>query len=281
MQDNRILVTNPKDRGLVLPIGVFDGKVLKRDFALRDMGFPIERSIGRFKKMNESLPNTAIVSKLVSLCTSHIGGEPMEYHPDDSPELEVEALIRIGKMFFADVYYIYVMTRIAELGPEYDTGFACQRCGFTGKMISDLTTMKVSCVQDQSILRREVPLLKGLKFRDGTIKKKVYIQPMLWANMVTNEVKEAGGDSLLMKLHFIRHCVVGVEGVDEAIHLAEPELETLRKIDIERIAYEINAVNIGPSLIAEGNCPNEECKVPFLWPIDWDYDSFFTIASPS
>lgn len=280
MQDKRIQVTNPKDRGMVLPIGIFDGRVLKRDFALREMGFLVERSIGRFKRMNESLPNTAVVSKLVSLCTSNVAGEPMEFNPDDSPEKEAEALIRIGKMFFADVYYIYVMIRIAELGSEYDTGFSCPNCGFAGKMTSDLNTMKVSCVQDPSVLRREVPLLKGLKYRDGTIKKKVYIQPMLWANMVTNEVKEAGGDSLLMKLHFIRHCVIGVEGVEESIHLAEPELETLRKIDIERIAHEINAINIGPSLVAEGNCPQEDCQAPFLFPIDWDYDHFFTIASP-
>jgi len=280
MQDKRIKLTNPKERGNVLPIGIFDGRTLKRDFSIREMGFPIERSIGRFKRLNESMPNTAIVSKLVSLMTSNLAGEPLDYSPEDDPQKEAEALIKIGQMFFADVYYIYVMVRIAELGPEYDVGFACQHCGFSGKMTTDLNTMKVSCVQDPSVLRREVPLLKGLKYRDGTIKKKIYIQPMLWANMVTNEVKEAGGDSLLMKLHFIRHCVVGVEGVEEAIHLDESELDTLRKIDIERIAHEINAVNIGPSLIAEGNCPVDDCKAPFMWPIDWDYDAFFTIASP-
>ncbi|NIY18208.1 MAG: hypothetical protein GWM98_26760, partial [Nitrospinaceae bacterium] len=185
------------------------------------MGYPIERALGRFKAANETMPNTAIVSRLVSLMTSTIGGEPWEFTPEDTPQDEAESLIKVGQLFFADVYYIYVIIRIQELGPEYEVGFACQRCGYAGKMTADLNTMDVHCVQDPSVLRREVPLLNGIRFRDGTIKKKVYIQPMVWANMVTNEMKEVGPDPLLLKLHFIKHCVIGVEGVEEAIHLDE------------------------------------------------------------
>lgn len=277
--EKQIIVTNLKERGFLLPIGIFDGKVLKRDFALRELGYLIEKAIGKFKKQNEGMPSTAVVSKVVSLLLSRLGGEDWNYTPDDSPDLEIESFIKLGKMWFADIYFIYAMARLEEIGPEYKIGFACQFCGFTGEMTCDLNSMEVSCVVDQSLLRRKVNLVKGIKYRDGSIKKSVFIQPMLWTNMVTNEVNEAGGDALLMKLHFIKHCVIGVDGIDDPIVLDESELATLRKIDIEKIANEINRINIGPSLTAKGLCPNEDCQAPFVWPIDWDYDNFFTISS--
>jgi len=279
MQDARVVETNPKDRGFNLPIGVFNGGGLKRDFTLREMGYPIEKAIGIFKGRNDTLPNTAVVSKVVSLVVSKLGGETLDFKPDDDEQREADAMIKIGGLFLADVYYIYVMARIEELGVDYEVDFACSDCSFTGKMIVDLNTMKVNTVQDTSVLRREVPLVKGIKHRTG-LKKSVFIQPMIWANMVTNEVKEAGGDPGLMKLHFIRHCVIGVEGESESAPLTDEEMSSLRKIDIEIIGRAISEVNIGPSLIAKGDCPNPDCKTPFLARIDWDYDNFFTISSP-
>lgn len=279
-ETEKVKVTTLKELGRVLPIGIFNGGVFKRDFTLREMGYPIDKAIGRFKRLNENLPNTAVVSKLVSLLASSIGGEQLEFTPDDNEQQEAEALIKIGQMFLADVFYIYVMARIEEIGSKYKIDFVCSNCGFiSDKMETDLNEMDVSVVHDKSVLRREVPLSQGVHYRDGTIKKSVFIQPMLWANMVTNEVKEAGGDSQLMKLHFVKHCIVGVEGVEEAIALTEPELDSLRKIDIENISYEINKINVGPSLRAVGKCPVKGCEMPFLWSVNWDYDHFFTISS--
>ncbi len=287
MLDTRVEITNPKDRGFVLPVGIFDGKVPKRDFSLREMEYPVEKAIGRFRRLNPDLPSTATVTKVVSLMLTSLAGKPVNFQPDDTEEQEAEAFIQIGGMFLADVYYIYVMARIEELGTDYEIEYGCSGCNFTGKMTIDLNTMDVHAVNDLSILRRKVSLLKGIKCRNGNLEKTVLVQPMVWANMVTKELNEFSGNQQLMKLHFIKHCVVGVDGFQDGngkqiiAPLSDEELASLRKIDIEILGRDIDSTNIGPKLIVEGKCPNEDCKAPFLWPIDWEYDSFFTISSLS
>jgi hypothetical protein len=280
--EDSIHVTNPQERGFLLPIGVIDGVNLRRDFALRELGYPIEKAVGQFKKRNPTLPSTMIITKVISLTLSKLAGEEWKYSPDDDLETEMEATIKVGQMFLADVYYIYVMLRIQELSEKYKFGnYACSspQCGHTGEIIFDLNQMDVTTVKDLKVLRRKVPLLHGIKFRDGSVKKAVYIQPMLWVNMTTNELAEAAGDPSLMKLHFIRYCVVGVEGFDGDITLTDEEMASLRKYDIEKLAAEINAINIGPAFIVQGTCPGKNCDEEFLFPVDWEYENFFAISS--
>lgn len=280
--EDQIHVTNPEERGFLLPIGILDGEVLRRDFALRELKTPIERAIGQFKKANPTLPSTAIITRVVSLTLSRLAGEEWSYSPEDNEEKVLEAIIKVGQMFLADVYYIYVMLRMQEMSEYYEFGnYLCSnpQCGYAGKIVFNLKKMNVTTAKDIKVLRREVSLRNGLEFRDGTTKKKVYIQPMLWVNMTTRELAEASGDPGLMKLHFIKHCVIGVEGFDGDISLDETEMDTLGKYDIEKLAAKINAINIGPSFIVKGTCPGHDCNEEFLYPVDWEYDDFFGISS--
>jgi hypothetical protein len=280
MTTGKILKSSPAELGYQLPIGALVGSSLSRSFGLGDFNYHVEKSLGDFKKRNQTLPNTAAISKLVALMLTNLGGEKFEHLPTDSIEDETKAVIDIGKLFFADVYYIYVKIRIESLGPEFDVQFMCPTCKYQGKMTVDLNTMDVFTVGDPSVLLTEVELFRGLRFRDGSIKKRVKIQPMLWLHMTGDEAKEAAGDQTLMKLHFISKCVVGVEGFDDSVLLTQEELGSLGKLDIEKISQAINEINFGPSLIVNGECPNRDCTTPFMWPIDWDYDNFFSVSSP-
>jgi hypothetical protein len=279
--DNEIVKTDPTKHGLNLPIGIPSSGQLRGDFSLKNLNFDREKAIGVFKGENESKPNTVVVSKTIAILLDSLCGKPFNHNPEDSKEKEEEALAEIGKMYLADVYYIYLSARLAELGPDYYFGYECPRCGCTGRVKSDISTMDVNIITDPSLLRKNVPLQWGFLYRDGSLKKSVTVQPMLWMHMVGDEMQESSGNDILMQLHFLTHCIVGVEGVEESIVLTPSELGTLRKVDINRITNVINNINIGPSLIANGKCPKKGCGHKFIWPIDWDYDSFFGTSSLS
>lgn len=276
--DPRIKKTNPQERGFQLPIGVLQGGKLVRDFSLRELSFDIERDVGKFRRQNSERPGTAQVGKLLALLIDSLAGQPMEHVPGDPKAKEEDTILKVGRLYLADVYYIYVMARIQEIGHEYKSKFMCFNCGYKGEMVSDLRTMDVYAVEDVSVLQKKVTLFKGLKYRDGTVKKSVTISPMLWVNMESKDAAEAAADEMLMKLHFVSRCITGVEGIDSPVALTPAELGSIRKIDIEIISKEINDMNIGPRLVADGNCP--KCNGAFSWPMDWDYPSFFGISSP-
>jgi hypothetical protein len=279
--DPRIQVTTVEEQGYSLPIGVPGANgVLEKGFSLKDLETPIERAIGKFRQANHNKPTTVLVSKVIGLLLNDLGGEKFEHTPEDTIEEAAIKLQKISTCFLPDVYYIYTMARINELGNEYKIPWLCGNCGFTGTITVDLNTMQVHTCNDPSYLKKEVELVKGFKFRDQSIRKKVVVSPMLWMHMESAEALECGNDPLLLKLHFMSKCIVGVEGFDGSLVLTQDEVNSFRKIDIEKVSTEISNMNLGPSMTLNGNCPNETCNIPFSYPVDWDNDNFFSITSP-
>lgn len=269
-----------KEAGFSLPIGIYDGKTLHKGFSLREYGFDRERALGEFKVRIEGQPNTVIVTKLLALTLKTLIGEAFEHSLDFEQVQEERDLLKISAMYQADVFFMYLKVRIEELGPEYAIQFLCPSCKYEGKLTMDLNELDVNCVDDPSLLSQKVPLLIGFKYRGTEERKKIVtISPMLWINMTTKEAAKAGSDQTLMKLHFISKCTTFDGPNGEPMLLTDGELGSLRKIDTEIIARQIDKTNIGVNMTLKGKCPGENCDFPFAIPVDWDYDHFFSIAS--
>lgn len=280
--NGKIRVEVAKNLGHVLPIGILSGGKFLNEFSLRPEGLetPIEREIGRYRKANEQLPNTILVSKVVSELLHTLGGKPFGVKDNNEPMTRIEKQQFVQSMYLADAQYIYFCARMEELGNDYVFPFKCDQCGYMQeKAVVDLSNMDVHCVVDPSVLMSQVELKRGLRYRDGTIKKKVMVSPAYCFHMEDPEIMIAGGDPNLMRLFMIGKCITGVEGVEGQVPLSQSEVDSLRKIDLEILGQHISDVNLGPSLTLSGNCPNEICKIPFQLGLNWDYDHFFSMSS--
>ena len=253
----RVVKTTLQELGNVLPIGLIDGGERFRSFELRELEFPIEKALGEWKKeRGEGKPLSAVVTKLMALLLTDIGGKPFEHLPGDSEQEEAKKLLFIKQLYTPDVYYMYTYARYQELGKEYIIPFDCgyANCKYsTDEMICDISTMEVNCAHDLSVLVKEVELHHGIKYVDGSIRKKVTITPMQWMWMDGPDIVDSQ-DELLLKLFFISKCVTGVEGIDGSLVLTQGSLNSLRKIDIERLDQAINKMNLWPSLVVSGDC---------------------------
>lgn len=279
-KDERLQVKSVRELGFNLPIGQVMGGEFRRGFAFNEYSYDLEKDVARFCRQHEGIPNTRVVTKVLSLCLNQLGGEPLVSPSVQDPiQREVESMQKVGQLFMADVYYLWIRLRMEELGTDYRSPFVCLSCGHQGEFLTDMESMDVFCVKDPSILETKVSLFKGLKFRDGTVKKAVMVNPVRWCNVDTNEMAAVGNEPNSLKLHFVRAAITGVEGMAEPVSLTDSEIGSLRKIDVEKLAAAVNHTNLGPSLTLQGTCPNPECKSPFTWPLNWDYDHFFSTTS--
>lgn len=278
--DERLQVKSVKELGFNLPIGHVEGGEFRRGFALAEYGYELEKEVARFRRMNDNIPNTRVVTKVLSLCVTQLGGKPL-VPPEviDPAEREAVAMQKIGQLFMADVYYLWVRLRMEELGSQYKSPFQCFSCGNSGEFMTDMDSMDVFCVKDPSILEQEVKLFKGLKYRGNVVKNSVTVNPVRWCHIDTQEMANVGNEPTSLKLHFIRAAITGVNGIVEPVALLDEEIGSLRKIDVEMLSDAVNNTNLGPSLTLIGKCPNPDCKAPFSWPLNWDYDHFFSTTS--
>ena len=282
-----MVIRKARDLGFNLPIGQLgdDGKLIK-SFSLRELSPEIEIAIGEHRKLNQMKPNTITYTHLLALCLEKIGATSLKFPSlDENRKIDLghnahyQNIIRIRKMYMADVFYMFLRCRIEEMGATYTSPWQCSMCGLTRTIETDLEDMNVVCCDDPSFLKVECTLHRGLVFRDGTPKKRVTVTPMVWGNMEKDEILNAGSDSILMKYFFIANCITGVEGFDGEILLTEDERSTIKKIDREIVSDKINDMNLGPSMQISGECPNGQCKTPYSIQLNWDYDSFFSSAS--
>lgn len=279
-KDERLQVKSVKELGFNLPIGHIENGNFVRGFTLGEYGWEQESELAMFRRLNEGASNTQIVTKVLSLCVKSLGGQSLVPSEITQPEeREAAAMIKIGQLFMADVYYLWIRLRIEELGDQYRAPFICMHCRKQGELLTDIQTMDVYTVKDPSILQRKVPLSKGILWRNGIVKKNVTLTPIHWIDVSGPDMGEIFADEVALKLHFIKHAITGAEGIDEAVVISEPELRSLRKIDIETLAEVVNHTNLGPSMTLFGSCTNPECRKPFTWPLDWDYDNFFSTSS--
>lgn len=271
-----------KDLGTRMPVGVLENALLRKDFEFRDLDYPLEKALGTYRADHEDKPYQVVVTKLLALTLTKLGGSPFNHQPDDEKEAEGKALFAISKCPMADVLYMYICCRVRELGSKLVYPFA-HGCGFTGKVEYDLNDLDVLVCDDPALLMKEVELVHGMRWRDGSVKKKVYVKPMQWFHMESEEGRIAQGNSILLELHMLRYStfveVVGKEGETFYVAPEETELSSLRKIDMVKITGRMLDLNLGARLISEGKC--KKCKQDYLQPIDATYENFFAASSLS
>lgn len=286
MSDDRFETKTAKEQGYNLPIGIVNGTDLVKPFSLGDISPDVEREVGRYREENSSLPATVVVSKLISCILTSIGGQEFGHKKNGEEMTPDERLVEVRKMYLADVYYMYLVARMRELGNEYTIPYVCPHCGLKKQsMVCDLSTMEVVSAINVTALRHEVDLKVGLRYRDGSIKKKLFISPIMWYMFEGPEVAEIGGNEILLKLFMLEKSITGVEGEKAAVILSPEEFNSLKKIDREIASEQLGNMNAGPTLTVSGNCPGKvrgkPCAKPFEYPVNWDYDHFFSMSSLS
>lgn len=274
-----------KEQGYNLPIGIVQGANLVKPFSLGDISPDVEREVGRYREENADLPATIVVSKLISCILTSVGGADFGTKKDGKEMTPDEKLLEIRKMYMADVYYMYLVARMKELGNDYVIPYVCPFCGIRApKMSCDLESMDVVNALSVEALRHEANLRIGIKMRDGSVKKKVYLSPILWFEFERKEIGEIGSNEMLLKLFMLEKAITGVEGA-ESIPLSPEEFNTMKKIDRELAGEQLGEMNAGPTLVVSGQCPGKKAGKPcgreYNYPVNWDYDHFFSISSLS
>lgn len=284
--EDKITIKKLKDLGNNLPVGVIKDGQLYKSFELRDLSTDIEIEFGNFRKRNKSHPETSEVTKLLSLLLTEIGNEPHVSLLDrpkgnkDIVQEEAEDLFKIGRLDVADAYYAYVYARIQELGEKYDVDFTCQQCGLNKPLTMDLTEMDVMCIENPEDRKVRVSLPIGFESPSGRNVKEVFVEPVRWTDLESDEMRLCEGDEVLMKLFFIKQCTTYEDTIQKekrTLKLNQNQINRLKKFDRETIAKAVNLLNLGPSLHVNGVCP--KCQMPFLVGVDWRYDNFFAISS--
>jgi len=286
MSDDRFETKTAKEQGYNMPIGTIHGTELVKPFALSDITPEVEREVGKFREENAELPATVVVSKLISCILTSVGDQDFRVKKNGEERTPDELLMEVRKMYLADVYYMYLVARMRELGNDYVVPYVCPHCGIRDQsMKCDLSSMDVVSAVNVEALRHEVDLKVGLRYRDGSIKKKLFLSPIMWYMFEGPEVSEIGANEMLLKLFMLEKSITGVEGVKGAIMLNQEEFNTMKKLDREIASEQLGNMNAGPTLTVSGKCPGKvggrPCEKPFEYPVNWDYDHFFSMSSLS
>lgn len=272
-----------KEWGARFPIGELVNGTLVKDFSLKELFHPQEKALGIYKSQNQHKAYNNVVTKILALMFTKFGGKPFKHEPSDTEQDEAKRMLDVSKLLMADVIYAYIYARVQELGTELWYPFVHEACKYEGRAKYDLEDLDVIVCDEPERLLQEVELVHGIRWRDGSIKKKAYVQPIRWFDMCSDDAKEAQSEQTLLELHMVEKStlveVTGSEGAVVRVPPSEAEFASLRKIDIGRIGTAIEDLNLGARVVSEGKCPG--CKKDYFQPIDVMYESFFSDASLS
>lgn len=261
--------------GAVLPLGPVgqDGKH-QRLIAVRPWRMKEEKILGRRREQNEKQNMGKYVGIVLStMCTKLAGQTWDDLKDDDTADRE----LTVSQMWMADVFYAYVYLRIQAMGNElamdltspYKPGL--DSFPFTG----DLNTVEVKVPASLDDCMWTYTLLDPFKIRNVEARSLV-MGPGRWYNV------EQMGDTTTgaAKAMVIHSCIHAVPDIQEGeIALAESEIDEMSKRDLEHLADRIDKNGFGPQMQIEAVCPYT--KRTFKSPIDWRFDQFFGISSPS
>jgi len=255
-----------------LPIGELIGGKLHKPFEMKSWGMDEELAIGK-SRGQEDLSMVDFVNEILSTMLLSIGDESFEGMSHD------EIILRIGKLFFSDVLYMYLWLRNDALGNEVHLkDVTCFDCRPKAKFdfIADIETLEVEIAETDVFeeLIGSVQLRRGMMFQDE-VRKELRIKPLRWTamgNVVSGEVNIGAAKQALFK-----DAICGVDGIDHEIMVSDADLKSLKKIDIEILTGAAEKISMGPVMVVEG--VHDKCKKKFKRNLDWTYDSFFAISS--
>jgi hypothetical protein len=253
-------------QGPVLPVGLFEGGSLRKDFDVRPWRMKEERELGALKDKNKNANQFTYIAMVLATMLSKLG-------PHDFLAMDFKKKRGIvAQMMMADVYYAYLYLRREAIGSSLSMSFKCPSCGHGFAYAADLDTVEVKAVDNFDATKWTYTLKDPFPFRGGTAKI-LNIGQLLWGTM---EGLSSTAINSQAKSSIIRGSVVSVEGF-AAAPLADHEIDEMTKRDIEALANEIGNRFLGPDLALECDCP--KCSTTIKAAIDWSYEGFFAISS--
>lgn len=271
--------TTIRKLGPQLPIGMptEDGK-LSKGFEIRPYKSRIDRHLGLWREANANKSLAYLVTEYVAMILKSIGNRAFALDKDGTPTDETR--FDISQLFFADVMYIYVWSRITELDPYIVKPVKCPVCQtVTPSARFDLQDADVLVVESIDEMEKWVDLRKGFALRGkGGTAKRLKLHPVKWLVMHHDGV--AGGSVSGASFVQLQHSITGVNGSDEPYMVMESELDDLHKVDALLLEKETDRVSAGLNMQTSINCPGDpdeekECGFEIVEPLDWTFDTFF------
>ncbi len=261
--------TTLAELGPCLPIGIDTGGALVKDLAHRSWKTRDERELGKLKKpkMNMAQYVSTILAHLYTKVGSH----------DFTPEMDaMERRLKLGQMYMADIFYMYIWLRTQVISDKLKMNLTCPSpsCQFKFPFSGDLSTIDVYAVSRPEDLIWTYDLMDPLELRRKTVTK-LRMSTARWASLESS-VGDVNNDAL-GKIIGVRGSIVGLNEDPDLIQITDTEMDEMSKRDLETLVDRVNNEFIGPRMVVEGKCPT--CENEFAAPIDWRYESFFSISS--
>ena len=278
-------VTTIGKRGLKLPVGSInsDGS-LDQSFSLRPYKSKIDRHLGAWKETNAPAFNgdegrmlSHTVAKFVSLILDSAAGKSFPVTEDGNSTAEAE--LAINQWPLSDVFYVYMMARIASLGNQMVAPASCTNpaCRWHGDLTYDLTSLDVKYCEKAEDLETWVELKKPFTGRSGQLIKSVRIGPVRWVALTKPGVLQSKMSEL--EYHTLMDAIYGING-DSAnpYTLTMDELDEMERIDRATINKVADRTSAGFDFKTVSNCP--KCGTAIINPLDWTFDHFFGDSVP-
>lgn len=260
-----------------LPIGVAreDSGELVKQVSFIPWGWGEEKAIAKSKEdASETLTMTQEITQVMIRLIKTWG--PFDLQNLDLAERE----LRLRNSFFGDVWTAYAKLRIEAMGELLNFAFICPQCRNRFEYEADLRDLDIYVAEigelKEAIRRYHVapPMRIG-----GELCSYVDIRPMKWEVAHNLPGDLLGSDDPRFRAMAFQDSIIGAEGIEThgAALLVEERLESLRKIDIERLSTMVDDMAGGPDLATDVKCP--KCKFEFRAFGDWRYDHFFGSSS--
>lgn len=261
-----------------LPIGVpgDDGQLIKT-LTLLPWGWKEEKAIAKAKEDKAGeLTLAEVITETLKLLIGKWG--PYDFQNLDGPTKE----LHLRNSFFADVFTAYVKLRVEAMGDILVLPFECPKCKNEFKFEADLRELEIQVLPEEIVrvenVVRRYHVAPPMRIGEAVCGH-VDIRPMRWEAPFSAPGDLLGtADPRFLELCFLDG-VVGAEGIEShgGAIMIEERLETLRKIDIERLSGLVDKTALGPDLTTELKCP--KCRYEFVALGDWTYDHFFGSSS--
>lgn len=257
------------DWGQRLPIGVYSGGELHRQFSMRRYTMGVEKELDEVSRPKKGrAPRVSLhVAKILSRMLTSCG-----LHGDFQDLPEEERISFLTGMFVGDVMYMWIWLRIEALGEIYKFSLECPACQHKWDWNADLNRTDVKVCEGPDDLGVHHTMRHGLEIRDETVTE-IIVHPPRWScyfHAQGNGGRHIGQGSV--KEAMLASSIAPIGGYP----VAHSQLEEMSKFDIEMLMGVVDE-GPGPDLVVEVECP--ECEMESKSHLNWDWSFFFSRAS--
>lgn len=253
-----------------LPIGLKnkEGVYFENNiFSFKSWGLEEEKNISKMKIESKSAGQ--FINQMLSYMLEKIGDHNFENMEEPAK------LLMINQMNLVDVLYMYIYLRYDQLGNTISLNIPCGTCGKLMKGFdADMDGLDVTVREDEDADDWNYELRKKFDIDNEEVKS-LKIRRTPWAALESVKQNEAMGTSELFQI-MLKHSMMG-KNDEVGYQQLDDIFKKIRKVDFEYLTQFLSDKNGGPSMNVEGNC--KFCASPFLFALDWNYQTFFGTSS--